>query len=414
MDIARWRLCVGCGACASVCPHGRISLRDFPEEGIRPILQGGDCRGCDLCLQACPMVETSFPEEAKGEGAALGLGPGWGPVLEIWEGHASDPAFRFNGASGGVLTALSAFCLEVLAMRGVLHTGANPEDPIRNLTRLSRTREELMASSGSRYSPASVCDGLELVEAEGGPCAFVGRPVEVAALKRVCKLLPELERRVGAVFSFFCAEAPATLGTLELLGKLGVDPGQVELLRYRGRGWPGEFAVFLKGQSEPRVSMSYWESWSFLQAYRPWASHLWPDGTGEFADITCGDPWYMAPDGENPGESLVVVRTRRGMELLRGAMEEGYLELRPAEPWKLIESQRGLIAKKKAVCGRLLAVRLFGLPVPRFKGGRLLECWMGLSAKDKTRSILGTVRRILVRKLYRKRGQADFSGLSGP
>jgi coenzyme F420 hydrogenase subunit beta len=148
--------------------------------------------------------------------------------------------------------------------------------------------------------------------------------------------------------------------------------------------------------------MTYRESWAFLQAYRPWSVQLWPDGTGEVADISCGDPWYEEPDGKNPGFSLVVARTERGREIVEGAMAAGYLTLTPAENWKLAKSQSGLLAKKGSVWGRRLALRLFGLPVTRFEGLDLWHCWLQLSFEDKVRSTLGTIRRVLTRKLYRR------------
>ena len=60
--------------------------------------------------------------------------------------------------------------------------------------------------------------------------------------------------------------------------------------------------------------MSYMESWGFLQRYRPYRCYLCPDGTGELADLSCGDPWYREILEDEPGHSLVVVRTERGKE----------------------------------------------------------------------------------------------------
>ena len=198
-----------------------------------------------------------------------------------------------------------------------------------------------------------------------------------------------------------CVESPSTRGTVMLLEKLGVDPATVGDLRYRGRGWPGHFAPVKRGESEPCAKITYYESWAFLQAYRPWSAQLWPDGTGELADISCGDPWYEEPDGRNPGFSLVVARTERGHEIVEGAMAAGYLTLKPAENWKLVKSQSGLLAKKGAVWGRRLAMRLFGLPVTRFDGLDLQHCWKSLALKEKLRATLGTMRRIIIRKIYR-------------
>lgn len=406
-DVVDWRLCIGCGACAYLRPEA-IVLKDFLAEGIRPIVTD---TGADLtdALQVCPAVETDFSiagatADQPGGPGALG-DPGfvrdWGRVLEVWEGHATDPDIRFKGSSGGALTALAAFCLERGGMAGVLHTGQNPDDPIRNQTRLSRTRDQLMAAAGSRYSPASVCDGLALVEQAPAPCAVIGKPAEIAALSKARQLRPALDAKVGVTMSFFCAETPPTGGTVTLLEKIGAPPGSVANLRYRGYGWPGHFAPTLRGGTEPCAKMTYAESWAFLQKFRPWAVHLWPDGSGELADISCGDPWYEKPDGKNPGFSLVVVRTEHGREIVRRAMEAGYLSLTRAEPWKLARSQPGLAAKKAAVWGRVTAMRTLRLPAPRFIGASLFSGWLELPLKEKLKSTLGTARRIITRKIYR-------------
>ncbi|HWA29279.1 MAG TPA: Coenzyme F420 hydrogenase/dehydrogenase, beta subunit C-terminal domain [Lacunisphaera sp.] len=325
----------------------------------------------------------------------------WGPVVAVWEGHATDPEIRYKGSSGGALTALSAYCIEKMGMHGVLQVAQDPEDPIRNRTQLSRSRADLLAATGSRYSPASVCNGLGLVASSPTPCAVIGKPGEIAAVRNARKLRPELDKKVGVTFSFFCAESPSTGGTVALLEKMKVDPGSVCDLRYRGHGWPGHFAPTRIGDAEPCQKMTYRESWAFLQAHRPWSVQLWPDGSGEAADISCGDPWYEAPDGKNPGSSLVVARTELGRRIVDGAIAAGYLTLARAENWKLAKSQPGLLAKKGSVWGRRLALRVLGLPATRFEGLDLRHCWAHLGWEEKFRATLGTVRRILARGLLR-------------
>ena len=402
-DLVASRLCVGCGACAYICPKDKVALWDFLDEGIRPVVQDpAGCGECRRCVDVCPGVETDFGQLPPGP--ALGdarFRQDWGQVLEIWEGHAVDPTIRFRGSSGGALTALAAYCLERSGMHGVLHIGQNPEDPVRNSTRLSRTRDDLMKAVGSRYAPASVCNGLGLVEAAPAPCAIIGKPSEIAALRKAESLQPGLAAKVGVAMSFFCAESPSTAGTLALLEKMGVRPAELADLRYRGEGWPGHFAPTRRGETAPADKMTYAESWAFLQRFRPWSVQLWPDGSGELADISCGDPWYEQPDGENPGFSLVVVRTEKGREIVRGAIAAGYLHLTLAEPWKLAKSQANLAAKKGAVGGRIFAQRLAGLRAPRFSRASLVRCWLRLPLGEKIKSSLGTLRRIFQRKLHR-------------
>jgi coenzyme F420 hydrogenase subunit beta len=401
-DVTAWRMCLGCGACRYACSERKVRLVNDPAEGIRPVVEPDHCGGdCD-CMRVCPVVASDFSSPSAGR-TKDNLIREWGPVLEVWEGFACDPEIRFRGSSGGVLTAIGAYCLERLGMAGVLHIGQNPDDPVTNSTFLSRTRADLLERTGSRYAPASVCDRLDWVEAAASPCAVIGRPVEIAALRNAQRLRPQLDSRVGLALSFFCAEAPATRGTLALLDKLGVGSTNLAEVRYRGLGWPGYFFAVPRGESSPSRKVPYREAWAFLQAYRPWSVQLWPDSAGELADISCGDPWYEAPDGKNPGFSLVVVRTERGRQVVHGASQSGYLDLKPAEHWKLEKSQGGLLQKKGSVWGRRVALRLMGLPVTRFKGLDLFHCWQRLSVLDKVKSVFGTMRRVVLRRYYRRR-----------
>ena len=402
-DVVTWRLCLGCGACAYICKEKKVKLVDFAAVGIRPVLEHADCGTCRDCLDVCPAVQSDFrhaPAASLPEPSA-DLGPEWGPVLSAWEGHATDPEIRFQGSSGGALTAIGAYCLDTLGMHGVLHIGQDSDDPVRNRTRLSRSRAALSAACGSRYSPACVCNGLGLVEDAPAPCAIIGQPSEIAAVRNAIRMRQKLERNVGLTLSFFCAGSPSTLGTLALLQRMSVDMGRLRGLRYRGMGWPGHFAPTLTGEVEPCGKLPYRESWAFLQAYRPWSAQMWPDGAGELADICCGDPWYVEPDGRNPGFSLVLARTKIGHEIIEGAIRAGYLTLNPAEPWKIRKSQNGLLQKKGAVWGRRLAMRSLVLPVTRLDGLDLRRCWQPLPMREKIRATLGTLRRVFVRKLYR-------------
>ena len=382
-------------------------MRDVPEQGYRPERNGvpSACPEAEL-LAACPGAGSVLTEPSRGEGITSATTAANGPTLEIWEGHATDHDLRFAGASGGALSALAAYCIEKGGMEGVLHVGADPNDPLRNRTVFSRTREELKANTGSRYAPASVCEGIDMIDRSDGPCVFIGQPSEVTALRKIQALRPALESKVGVALSFFCAGSPPVQGTLDLLRENGIDPAEVTQLRYRGRGWPGNFAVWVKGQSDPVLEMTYAESWAFLQRYRPWSVQIWPDGSGEHADITCGDPWHRAVEPGEAGSSLVIARTETGRRIIRQALEAGYLELKPLSQEKLIASQRNLITKKGSVWGRLQTMWLMGIPTPRHRGYSLFRIWCRLSLRDKGASFVGTARRIHQRG-YRIRGPAE-------
>lgn len=380
---------------------------DIDHIGLRPQI-AGDIPPDTLhqMRAACPTVFTDFgalkrrPDYTPAVDAATE--DNWGAITGVWEGFATDEDMRFKGSSGGALTALALYCLEQRGFHGVLHTGQNPVDPVRNATRLSRTRADLMASVGSRYAPASICEGLGAVEEAPAPCVVIGKPVEIAGTRNAMTARPALTDRIGVTLSFFCAETPPTLATRDLLKRFDVDEPSLTSLRYRGHGWPGFFAT--RGHDGPDTEhLIYYDAWAFLQRFRPWATHLWPDGSGELADISCGDPWYAMPDGQNPGQSLIVARTQLGKNLIEGAIEAGYLTAWLAEPWKIEASQAALLHKKGSVWGRRLVHRLMGLPVTQFRDLALFGPWRALPLRLKLQSTFGTLRRIVQRGLWRRK-----------
>lgn len=401
-DVAAWRLCLGCGACQAVCPRGNITLHDFETEGLRPLVNDTDvCAGCSLCLEVCPGFENDRRPLLEAPHLDPDFLRAFGPVLEAWEGHAADPELRYRGASGGAMTALTLYCLEREGMSGVLEAGEDPDDPARNTVRLSRSRVELLACTGSRYAPAAVCSGLRLVADAPAPCVVVGKPAEMAALYKAQAVWPALRSRVGLSVSFLCAGTPATRGTLDLLARAGLQPGDVDAIRYRGLGWPGSFAVRRKGGRVFEPLFSYYESWEFLSAYRPLPVHLNPDVSGEYADVSCGDPWYRDVAAHAPGLSIVLVRTQRGRELVARARAAGYLSLQrlPVPAESVIRSQRAR-NKRGAVWGRTVILRALGIPVTRLRGFSLFRDWLGIPFREKLRSTVGTVQRVLVRRYF--------------
>lgn len=407
--VADWRLCTGCGACAYACPNGNVRLIDVTHDGIRPRVDVQGCASCGECLQVCPGYETSHGihrelcnDTIRQEDGCLNeCLAGWGPILEVWEGYAGDPELRRHGSSGGLVSALSAYCLEKEGMIGALHTGADEEVPWRNRTVISRTRGDLLERTGSRYSPASPCDGLQEIESAPAPFVFIGKPCDVAGLRKTQLSRPALDKNVGLAIGFFCAGTPASLGLLDLLKGKKIDPDRMEGVRFRGIGWPGTFTVRMKGEGEIACNLTYRESWGFLQKYRPYRCYLCPDGTGEFADIACGDAWYRdIPEGGD-GYSIVLVRTEKGRRILEGARRAGYAVLQQADPDILVRSQGNLLVKRGTVWGRTLAMRIFGIPIPRLYGFSLFENWTRIPLNDKVRSIFGTARRIIQRKYYR-------------
>lgn len=405
-NITNWRLCLGCGTCSSICPEDKIRIIDRMSEGMRPILDETPCGTCHDCVNVCPGLKQEVTYDRDNSGSIKSLQKGWGNILEIWEGYAADPEIRLKGSSGGAITALALYCIEKEKYEGVIHAGV--DDPLHNGTKLSRDRNELLASVGSRYSPASPGQGLKKCAKDQGTWAMIGKPCDIAGLRNAQKFCPDKIKNIGVAISLFCAGTPSTQGTLDLLSKMNIPADHIRSIRYRGNGWPGKFCVSVNG-NDKNAELSYEEAWGFLQKYRPYRCHLCPDGVGEQADISCGDPWYRQIKDDIEGYSLILVRTDSGKKILHDAIKHGCIIAEQVGSEILEKSQPNLFGKRAAVWGRLLAFKIFALPAPRYNGFPLFENWMTLPPLEKARSVLGTMRRIIKRKYYKQLIRATTS-----
>ena len=404
-DVAERQLCTGCGVCAFVQPDD-IRMVDDVDAGRRPLVRQENGRGVDTsaALRVCPGIALAHGPDRPG--LIHELRATWGPVLELWEGYATEGAVRLAGSSGGAATALARHCLESEEMAGVLHTRARKDVPYLNETVLSTTAAELMASTGSRYAPASPCDGLDRIVDADRPCVFIGKPCDVAAADMVRQADAALDANLGLTIAIFCAGTPTTRGTFEMLASMGIaDPSTVAGVRYRGNGWPGAAeAIVRTDYGIERRTLSYDQSWGeVLQKHRQWRCYVCADHTGEFADIAVGDPWYREIEPGEPGRSLIVVRTERGRAILHRALARGVLIAERVAPDRLPASQPGLLKARGAVGGRILISRILGIPAPAYHRLPTFHVWFReLSLRDKLRSTLGLVRRAFRKGLFRR------------
>lgn len=398
-DIISNRLCTGCGACAALAP-AHVEMAETADANRRPKCASDVPNELDAFLaRSCPSVA------AKETDVSNPVAQAWGPVLEVWEGYATDEDIRFSGSSGGAVTAISLAAMKSAAFAGTLHVKASLKNPKLNEARLSKNRQDLMAGAGSRYAPASVADRLDLVADADGPCVIVGKPCDIAGANAVGSLRKDVARNTGLTISIFCAGTPSHRGTDALLDHLG-KPREAGLqsLRFRGNGWPGDMVakwIDEDGQSRSGAT-SYADGWgNILQKHRQWRCMTCADHTGQVADLSVGDPWQTPTAEGGHGKSLIIVRTERGRAMLRRAVAGGYLKLAPRNPFVLFDAQPNLVATKGAVWGRRLMQRFSGRKsLPMRKDS--FHAWLDLPFRAKLQSTLGTLKRVVARRLYRK------------
>lgn len=401
-DVVNYQLCSGCGMCEALEPK-RYKMTDVENFGYRPEIINTQEVSTGDAFNVCPGHKLEHQYDRGNPQLEKELEDCWGPVYEVWEGYAADDNIRFKGSSGGAATALALFGIDEGYGKTVYHTGSDSQQPYKNESKKSMTKENLIKHAGSRYSPASPCAPLKDIHDEKDNVIFVGKPCDITAVSNWQKISKENQEKIAIKIGFFCAGAPSTNGNVELLKQNGVDDlDRIEKLKFRGEGWPGMWQIlFTDAQSNKKtVELTYKESWGFLQRFRQWRCYVCPDHSAEFADIAVGDPWYQKVESGAVGKSLIVVRTQKGLDYLRAAQEKGYVVLEKKDNNLLPLSQPNLIKARGDIWGRLLALRMFGAPVPKYTGFVFFKFWVSsLNIKAKISSIYGTMTRVGRKKL---------------
>ncbi|MFN4090856.1 MAG: Coenzyme F420 hydrogenase/dehydrogenase, beta subunit C-terminal domain [Alphaproteobacteria bacterium] len=389
-DLVAGGLCAGCGLCAALAGPAvemRLTKRGFARPATRAAVPTGTL---DRILAACPAVAVEGPDPDHATDTV------WGPVQVLRRAWAVDPAVRFAGASGGVVTALAGHLLTTGAVDAVLHAGGG-ERPLETVGRVSRNVAALLAHAGSRYAPSPVLAGLAAALAEAERIAVIGKPCEIAALRRLVRDDPSLTARIPWMLSFFCAGVPSQAGTEILLRRMGIAPERLRHLRYRGMGWPGRMTA--EAEDGRIAAMSYTDSWGGeLHRHLQFRCKICPDGTGEQADIAAADAW-ITPSGypdfaERDGVSAVIARSGRGRALLAEAEAAGVLATAPLAVVELAAMQPYQLRRKQTVAVRVAALRLLGGRAPRYRRLRLARNALG-GWRRLLRDFAGTALRVL-------------------
>lgn len=389
-------LCLGCGLCESVFGKTKIMI-DYDKNGfLRPkLLKELNKEEENLFGKLCPGAIIKH-KTTKGHDAFLGK------FKYISTGFASNENIRYGGSSGGVVTGLAYYLLAEDKVDCVIQIGASKKEPIRNEVKIITCKQDLLSNSGSRYAPSATLINIkEIIDDVGkNRIALIGKPCDIVGVRNLMKNSNVARTKIKFLISFMCAGLPSLKGSLNLLNEFGVHEKDVKSLKYRGDGWPGNFKV--EDRHGNIYRKSYNESWGTeLNKHLQFRCKICPDGTGEFADITCADAWESSNNGypsfeERPGQSLIICRTKEGNELLLGAIKKDYIKLSKK---KLIVSevkkmQPYQVNRKKNLLPRLIAVKLAGRKGHNYNFNLLVKSSFKENPLRLLKNFLGMLKRV--------------------
>lgn len=385
--------CMGCGLCQSIAGKDHIAVTITPDGRQRPRqIAPIDPEHWALIARTCPGINVSAPPTEDG----IAVDPVWGRLDQVVLGHATDPDLRFRAAGGGAMTALAASLLARGEVDFVMQVKAATDAPMRSETVFSRSVDEVIRASGSRYGPSTPLDSLRAALDLGERFAAVGKPCDITGVQNYAREDARVAEHCKAMLAIVCGGGPEFRKSRDLVHDMGYRERDVTVMRYRGYGNPGRARVETRdGQA---VELTYAELWDDESK---WCSQprcrICPDGIGESADVVSGDFWpHCQPTKEDAGFNSIMVRTERGRAIFEAAQSSGFLTVvRRLEVADMSYTQPHHVTKKREMWARLRGLAAAGHPVMRVEDGlRLRDLAEGLSVAENLRAARGARLRV--------------------
>ena len=319
-DILDRDICMGCGACYSVCPVNAITM-----EYARPKSDDKRCLLCGCCFQHCPRSYLSLNLLEKDTFGSISGNEVLGTFIEAHSAITVSDSDHKYAQDGGVVSAIFKYLLDNDLVDGIVASRLNPDKPWLPQSILVRKPGEVIQTSGTKYS---VCDILSAIDhsISGDRLAMVGTPCQIQALAK-SDLYPFQKGKLGNIkykIGILCMENflyPQVEAIVK--GLCGVDlENAIKLDIGKGSFW-----VYKKGINEIDTAISKTPLAS-TAPYEQNSCHICLDYTAELADISVGSV------GSPEGWSTVIVRNEESVDLYNRVVNAGYIKSKPIKDVK--------------------------------------------------------------------------------
>jgi len=287
--------------------------------------------------------------------------------LGSFVGKATDRKLFDNSQSGGIVSALLVNALESGQIKGAVTVVMEPGNPPRPVVKIANSKEEIFQAQKSKYCPVPLLGFFKELKNHNGPIAIVGTPCHIHGLINVLDKIPKLKNKIGFTIGLMC-DRILTYSALDYLLKraLQIDRNSSKVLYFRDKsvsGYPGDVHIFSDNgksavfSSETRIQIKDY--------FTPARCRLCFDKMNVFADITVGDPHGLEGVDRKLGESVLVVRTGLGSNIVQTALSYKAINIRPVHYAEILKGQ-DLTNKKEQWRGYVEAWKLTGRKLPDY------------------------------------------------
>jgi len=320
-EIINTEKCCACGACVAYC-----SSQDFDVikmEGYTPIFisdkNTDNCRECGVCYYICPQTNPLL-NQIKDE---YRIKDNIGYILDVVAAKTIDEKIKEKGQDGGLVTTILSYLFDKNKIDAAIVS--EYDEYLKPIPRIVYNKEDLLNSSGTRYSISSNILPLKdlytiaeeitkkynrIYDINQIRMAFIGTPCQCRAIRKMQLLNISPAHVIKYVLGLFCMENFDYDKLFSLVkSETNEDPLNITKMNIKKN-----FFITNKENNVYEVDLK-----NFDDAVRNHC-HECDEFTGRFSDISFGG------SGAVQRNSMIVIRTEKGQELINSLITEGYIE----------------------------------------------------------------------------------------
>ncbi len=325
-EVVTTGLCTGCAGCVIVCPHDVLGYDDsdgrYQPVQIEEYGGPGDCshgdKACTSCTRACPRFrtwETDVDQHLFGR--ERDPSEVSGIFKDIVLTRATDPEILEAGQDGGLVSALLSYALENDVIDAALVSYLEGDGSTwKAVPGVARTRAEVLASAGSRYTYSANTLAYDDLEKGEDRIALVGMSCQSSSppvMKQ--RKAGKAARRITLNIGLLCSKSFDDAIFEELFeAKYGIERASIRKMNIKG-----VFQIWTHDGGYHEVPLKECHAWTRE------GCKMCPDFAAEHADISTGGI------GAFGDWTLTIVRTDTGRDLLDALERDGVIEVRPGD-----------------------------------------------------------------------------------
>lgn len=313
--------CIGCEACANICPARCISMIKDDEGFFYPKINENKCIQCNKCKKVCPLENYEVQDNRNNN--------------YVYAVRHKDKNIQMESSSGGAFTAIAQ---TILLNGGIVYGSIFNDDNLVQLNRIT-TQCDLKLARKSKYLQSKmndihvkICEDLK----NDKTVLFVGTPCQIDSVNHYIRCANVNSDKLFLV-DIICHGVASPLIWKEYINlqkeKNGSD---IETMDFRDKsdGWaPMQMKLtFKNGKSYVNKSMfdAYYRLFFAHYIIRPSCHSCKYTTMKRKSDITIGDFWGIkdiAPSlYDEYGVSMALVNSDKGQKLMEKIKNKANVE----------------------------------------------------------------------------------------